>query len=83
MPRIINMLQVPPKKTTLPNILKPHREPVPEPPPVEQPAVIQPKSSLDDLLTLGPPLQSLDLPPLEADLGDIMMAGEESGDEEN
>lgn len=37
---------------------------------------------LDDLLTLGAPLPTLDLPPLEADLGDIMMAGEESSDDE-
>ena len=39
------------------------------------------RASLDDLLTLGAPLPTLDLPPLEADLGDIMMAGEESSDE--
>ncbi len=46
-------------------------------PPYESPPT--PKSSLDDLLKLGPPLQSLDLPPLEADLGDFMMAEEEEG----
>lgn len=40
------------------------------------------RASLDDLLTLGAPLPTLDLPPLEADLGDIMMAGEESSDED-
>lgn len=45
--------------------------------------VVASSKSLDDLLTLvTAPLPKLDLLPLKADIGEIMMAGEDSSDEQ-
>ena len=48
---------------------------------VSRPHTRPQSKSLDDLLTLSsfpPLLPTLDLPPLKADIGEIMMAGEDS-----
>lgn len=48
---------------------------------------VTPSKSLDDLLTLGSSLTAavpkLDLLPLKADIGEIMMAGEDSSSDDN